>query len=205
MRCADGASCRARLGIRSGIHESSPRQGGGGPVGDRVAIRRPGAARRCPHGQSSALDHIGRLLLPCLPPARWRGAQPAARGPSRRHLARLGAGARAPLECARRALRAPKGLYARARAGEIKGCTGVDAPYEHPRSPPICTPRPDRLVHVRPSGLVESAVLAPVTSLAPSESRTDSEAICWPAVSGRCGAVRVDTAAPIGMPTHRLL
>jgi bifunctional enzyme CysN/CysC len=32
-------------------------------------------------------------------------------------------------ECARRD---PKGLYARARAGEIKGFTGVDAPYESP-------------------------------------------------------------------------
>jgi bifunctional enzyme CysN/CysC len=32
-------------------------------------------------------------------------------------------------ECARRD---PKGLYARARAGEIKGFTGVDAPYEPP-------------------------------------------------------------------------
>jgi bifunctional enzyme CysN/CysC len=34
-------------------------------------------------------------------------------------------------ECARRD---PKGLYARARAGEIKGFTGVDAPYEPPEN-----------------------------------------------------------------------
>ena len=29
--------------------------------------------------------------------------------------------------------RDPKGLYARARAGELPGFTGVDAPYEPPR------------------------------------------------------------------------
>jgi adenylyl-sulfate kinase len=34
-----------------------------------------------------------------------------------------------PEECARRD---PKGLYARAQRGEIKGLTGVDAPYEPP-------------------------------------------------------------------------
>jgi bifunctional enzyme CysN/CysC len=37
-------------------------------------------------------------------------------------------------ECARRD---PKGLYARARAGEIKGFTGVDAPYEPPEGPEL--------------------------------------------------------------------
>ena len=37
-------------------------------------------------------------------------------------------------ECARRD---PKGLYARARAGEVKGFTGVDAPYEAPERPEI--------------------------------------------------------------------
>ena len=37
-------------------------------------------------------------------------------------------------ECARRD---PKGLYARARAGELKGFTGVDAPYEAPERPEI--------------------------------------------------------------------
>jgi bifunctional enzyme CysN/CysC len=33
--------------------------------------------------------------------------------------------------------RDPKGMYARARAGEISGFTGVDAPYEAPRSPDL--------------------------------------------------------------------
>lgn len=32
-------------------------------------------------------------------------------------------------------LRDPKGLYARARAGELHGLTGVDAPYERPSAP----------------------------------------------------------------------
>ena len=33
--------------------------------------------------------------------------------------------------------RDPKGLYARARAGEISGMTGVDAPYEPPAAPEL--------------------------------------------------------------------
>jgi bifunctional enzyme CysN/CysC len=42
-----------------------------------------------------------------------------------------------PEECARRD---PKGLYARAKAGEIRGFTGVDAPYERPQSPELHVP-----------------------------------------------------------------
>ncbi len=37
-------------------------------------------------------------------------------------------------ECERRD---PKGLYARARGGKIRGFTGVDAPYESPREPDV--------------------------------------------------------------------
>ena len=37
-------------------------------------------------------------------------------------------------ECARRD---PKGLYARARAGTLRGMTGVDAPYEPPAAPDL--------------------------------------------------------------------
>ncbi|MBO6937416.1 MAG: adenylyl-sulfate kinase [Deltaproteobacteria bacterium] len=33
--------------------------------------------------------------------------------------------------------RDPKGLYAKARAGEIKGFTGIDAPYEAPETPEL--------------------------------------------------------------------
>ncbi|MCP4399320.1 MAG: adenylyl-sulfate kinase [bacterium] len=40
-----------------------------------------------------------------------------------------------PIEICER--RDPKGLYKKARAGEIKGFTGVDDPYETPRSPEI--------------------------------------------------------------------
>jgi adenylyl-sulfate kinase len=41
----------------------------------------------------------------------------------------------APLELCER--RDPKGLYARARAGELPGLTGVGAPYESPRNPDL--------------------------------------------------------------------
>lgn len=33
--------------------------------------------------------------------------------------------------------RDPKGLYKKARAGEIKGFTGIDAPYEEPKQPEV--------------------------------------------------------------------
>ena len=37
-------------------------------------------------------------------------------------------------ECERRD---PKGLYAKARAGELKGMTGIDDPYEAPERPEL--------------------------------------------------------------------
>lgn len=37
-------------------------------------------------------------------------------------------------ECERRD---PKGLYARARSGELRGLTGIDAPYEAPENPDL--------------------------------------------------------------------
>ena len=40
--------------------------------------------------------------------------------------------------------RDPKGLYKKARAGEIKGFTGIDDPYEEPTSPDLVLPT-DRL------------------------------------------------------------
>merc|ERR1712060_938114 len=33
--------------------------------------------------------------------------------------------------------RDPKGLYKKARAGKIKGFTGIDAPYEQPEDPEV--------------------------------------------------------------------
>jgi bifunctional enzyme CysN/CysC len=51
-------------------------------------------------------------------------------------------------ECARRD---PKGLYAKAKAGEIKNFTGFDAPYEAPESPEIhlrtVGQQPEQLAH----------------------------------------------------------
>lgn len=47
-----------------------------------------------------------------------------------------------PLEEAER--RDPKGLYKKARAGEIKDFTGISAPYEAPENPEI-TIRTDQL------------------------------------------------------------
>lgn len=43
-----------------------------------------------------------------------------------------------------------KGLYAKARAGEIKGFTGIDDPYEAPENPEV-------IVHTENEGIDESA------------------------------------------------
>jgi adenylylsulfate kinase len=47
-----------------------------------------------------------------------------------------------PLEVCER--RDPKGLYRRARAGEIQEFTGISAPYEHPRDPEVTILTSDR-------------------------------------------------------------
>ncbi len=52
-------------------------------------------------------------------------------------------------ECARRD---PKGLYARARAGEIRNFTGIDSPYEAPEQPELHLPTLGR----QPEELVEA-------------------------------------------------
>lgn len=50
--------------------------------------------------------------------------------------------------------RDPKGLYRRARAGELKGLTGIDSPYELPRNPELVL-----AAHVESvSGCVDSCV-----------------------------------------------
>jgi bifunctional enzyme CysN/CysC len=56
-------------------------------------------------------------------------------------------------ECERRD---PKGLYARARAGEIKGFTGVDAPYEPPEAPEL---------HVRTSDVTVDEAVTQIVQL----------------------------------------
>ncbi len=61
----------------------------------------------------------------------------------------------------------PKGLYRRARAGEIKGFTGVDDPYERPEAPDIelltDQQRPGALVATLFDFLVERGVVAGTT------------------------------------------
>ncbi len=42
--------------------------------------------------------------------------------------------------------RDPKGLYKKARAGEIKGFTGIDAPYEEPTNPELVLKTADHSV-----------------------------------------------------------
>jgi len=49
--------------------------------------------------------------------------------------------------------RDPKGLYARARAGELSGLTGVDAPYEAPAAPELV------VSHNQPLAAATAAVL----------------------------------------------
>jgi bifunctional enzyme CysN/CysC len=46
--------------------------------------------------------------------------------------------------------RDPKGLYARARAGELTGMTGVDDPYEPPLTPDL---------RIEPAPLADQAAL----------------------------------------------
>jgi bifunctional enzyme CysN/CysC len=55
-------------------------------------------------------------------------------------------------ECRRRD---PKGLYARADAGQIRNFTGVDAPYEAPLDPEIRLPT----LNAPPEALAEQVVV----------------------------------------------
>jgi adenylyl-sulfate kinase len=59
-------------------------------------------------------------------------------------------------ECERRD---PKGLYAKARAGELKGLTGVDAPYEAPSDPELTLGSPStQTVEAAASSVVATIV-----------------------------------------------
>jgi adenylylsulfate kinase-like enzyme len=62
--------------------------------------------------------------------------------------------------------RDPKGLYRRARSGELKNFTGIDSPYEPPEAPELhldtARQSPDRaaevvLEYLRSAGLMDSA------------------------------------------------
>jgi len=60
--------------------------------------------------------------------------------------------------------RDPKGLYQKARRGELKGFTGVDDPYEPPLQPELIldstTHQPDELANIMFNFLVEVGILA---------------------------------------------
>lgn len=69
--------------------------------------------------------------------------------------------------------RDPKGLYARARAGEIDNFTGIDAPYEEPEAPEITVEthrlEPEEcvdriLAYLRENGYIEATAEARVAS-----------------------------------------
>ena len=47
--------------------------------------------------------------------------------------------------------RDPKGLYAKARAGELTGMTGIDDPYEAPLTPRAASSRPATPIRSPPS------------------------------------------------------
>ena len=64
--------------------------------------------------------------------------------------------------------RDPKGLYKKARAGEIKGFTGIDAPYEPPEKPELvldaATKSPETLAdeviaHLQASGKIDGELI----------------------------------------------
>jgi adenylylsulfate kinase len=66
----------------------------------------------------------------------YRGARErVARIHAEAHLPFLDVFVDCPVELAEQ--RDPKGLYAKARAGKVRGFTGVDAPYEAPESPAV--------------------------------------------------------------------
>ena len=54
--------------------------------------------------------------------------------------------------------RDPKGLYKKARAGEIKGFTGIDDPYEQPQSPEITVNTGDLSIEESANVLVEALI-----------------------------------------------
>ncbi len=63
--------------------------------------------------------------------------------------------------------RDPKGLYERARAGEIRDFTGIDAPYETPEEPELVVETHDReisecvdqiIAYLRRHGYIEAAI-----------------------------------------------
>ena len=64
--------------------------------------------------------------------------------------------------------RDPKGLYKKARAGEIKHFTGVDDPYEKPKLADLTLSterlKPDQLADTILEHLVEKAIIPPTSA-----------------------------------------
>jgi adenylylsulfate kinase-like enzyme len=76
-----------------------------------------------------------------------------------------------PLEVAEG--RDPKGLYKKARAGLIKGFTGIDDPYESPEKPELVVH-----THKYPS-LCSSLLSAPCSSVLSGLSRRSKRLHCY--------------------------
>ncbi len=90
--------------------------------------------RRTAH-VASLLAESGTVALVSLVSPYVRDRQAAAELHARHGLPFVEVFVDAPLELCEQ--RDPKGLYARARAGEIEGMTGVGAPYEAPSAPQL--------------------------------------------------------------------
>jgi bifunctional enzyme CysN/CysC len=110
-------------------------------------------------------------------------------------------------ECERRD---PKGLYARARAGEIKGFTGIDAPYEAPVAPELridstvvtvaqAVDRIMELLRARPTVLAKGATMR-ISAKADYAVRAATELAA--ATDGPVTADRIATSQ--GMPVNFL-
>ena len=61
--------------------------------------------------------------------------------------------------------RDPKGLYKKARAGELKGFTGIDDPYEAPEAPALVLAggeqTPDQLAEIIIDHLILKEIIPP--------------------------------------------
>ena len=75
-------------------------------------------------------------------------------------------------ECERRD---PKGLYARARAGELKGLTGVDAPYEAPENADLVLDTTGADIDELVSQVIELLKAAPLAHLSHHEDPAERE------------------------------
>jgi len=100
----------------------------------------------------------------------------------------------APLEVCEQ--RDPKGLYARARAGELKGLTGVDAPYQAPAQDPteavVSTSDEVRIdLHSNPRPIFTTSGKRDALGPAPASSAGErgspfgqSDPCCWRPICG---------------------